>query len=113
MSDRLKWNGTQFPLAVPGIGKLSQPHRTPHMQRKLADIQLWQRSLASLIRSGLFERADTSELNGLHTVVGIYGDGTTSAALAKYADARRAHDAASLTNVFAGGADRSVPIESN
>jgi hypothetical protein len=71
------------------------------MTTKLADIQLWQRSLASLIRSGLFQRADTGELNGLHTVVGIYSDGTRSAPLAKYADARRARDAANLSNHLA------------
>jgi hypothetical protein len=41
------------------------------MSTKLGGIQLWQRNLASLIRSGLFQRADTGELNGLHTVVGI------------------------------------------
>jgi hypothetical protein len=82
------------------------------MAMKLADIQLWQRNLASLIRSGLFQRADTGELNGLHTVVGIYTDGTTSAPLAKYGDARRAKDAATLTNLLAGP-ERSAPIESN
>ena len=80
------------------------------MTMKLADTQLWQRNLASLIRSGLFTRAETGELNGLHTVIGIYGDGTSSAPLAKYADARRALDAAHLANTLArsGG-----PIESN
>jgi hypothetical protein len=71
------------------------------MATKLADIQLWQRNLASLIRSGLFTRATTGELHGLHTVVGVYGDGTSSAPLAKYADARRAQDAADLANHLA------------
>lgn len=71
------------------------------MIAKLADIQLWQRNLASLIRSGLFTRAETSESNGLYTVVGIYGDGSHSAPLAKYADARRAWDAADLANHLA------------
>lgn len=71
------------------------------MIAKLADIQLWQRNLASLIRSGLFTRAETGESNGLHTVVGIYGDGSHSAPLAKYADARRALDAADLANHLA------------
>jgi len=80
------------------------------MTTKLADIQLWQRNLASLIRSGLFQRAETGELHGLYTVVGIYSDGTCSAPLAKYADARRAMDAAHLTNRLAE-AGRS--IESN
>jgi len=71
------------------------------MQTKLAETQLWQQNLASLIRSGLFLRADTSELHGLHTVIGVYGDGTHSAPLAKYADARRAYDAANLANTIA------------
>jgi len=71
------------------------------MIAKLADIQLWQRNLASLIRSGLFKRAETGESHGLHTVVGVYGDGTTSAPLAKYADARRALDAADIANQLA------------
>jgi len=80
------------------------------MATKLAEIQLWQRNLASLIRSGLFTRAATGELHGLHTVVGVYGDGTSSAPLAKYADARRATDAADLANHLAGG---KRPVESN
>jgi len=71
------------------------------MLAKLADTQLWQRNLASLIRSGLFSRAETGENHGLHTVVGVYGDGTYSAPLAKYADARRADDAAFLVNQLA------------
>ncbi len=71
------------------------------MTTKLADIQLWQRNLASLIRSGLFKRAETGELHGLYTVVGIYGDGKASAPLAKYADSRRALDAANLANHLA------------
>lgn len=79
------------------------------MTTKLADIQLWQRNLASLIRSGLFTRAETSELNGLFTVVGIYGDGKASAPLAKYADRRRADDAAYLANHLASS-DRLVEV---
>jgi len=71
------------------------------MIAKLADIQLWQRNLASLIRSGLFTRAETGETNGLFTVVGVYGDGTRSAPLAKYADSRRATDAADVANSLA------------
>lgn len=71
------------------------------MSAKLADIQLWQRNLASLIRSGMFTKADTAELHGLFTVVGVYGDGTFSAPLAKYADSRRAQDAAALINRIA------------
>ena len=71
------------------------------MTTKLADTQLWQQNMASLIRSGLFARAITGELNGLHTVVGVYTDETTSAPLAKYSDARRASDAADLVNQLA------------
>ena len=71
------------------------------MTAKLADTQLWQRNLASLIRSGLFTRAEIGENHGLYTVVGVYGDGTFSAPLAKYADARRASDAAFLANQLA------------
>ena len=71
------------------------------MLTKLADTQLWQQNLASLIRSGLFRRAETGECHGLYTVVGIYSDETVSAPLAKYADARRASDAANLVNQLA------------
>ncbi|RUL87393.1 hypothetical protein [Tautonia sociabilis] len=62
-------------------------------KKQLSDVQLWQRNLASLIRSGLFVRADLGESNGLHTIVGVYGDGSVSAPMAKYADFRRAEDA--------------------
>jgi hypothetical protein len=80
------------------------------MTTKLADTQLWQQNAASLIRSGLFKRAETGELNGLFTVVGIYSDDTFSAPLAKYADSRRALDAANLVNQLA----KSRPlVESN
>jgi hypothetical protein len=71
------------------------------MLAKLADTQLWQQNLASLIRSGLFKRAETGEFHGLYTVVGIYSDESVSAPLAKYADARRASDAADLVNQLA------------
>ncbi len=73
------------------------------MLTKLADTQLWQQNAASLIRSGLFRRAETGELHGLYTVVGIYSDETCSAPLAKYSDSRRAHDAANLVNQLAKG----------
>jgi len=73
------------------------------MTTKLAETQLWQQNMASLIRSGLFSRAMTGECNGLHTVVGVYSDETTSAPLAKYSDARRATDAANLVNQLAKG----------
>ncbi len=68
------------------------------MTAKLADTSLWQRNLASLIRSGLFTRAETGESHGLYTVLGVYTDGTFSAPLAKYADVRRAEDAVLLVN---------------
>jgi hypothetical protein len=68
------------------------------MTAKLAETQLWQYNLASLIRSGLFLRAETGELNGLYTVVGIYKDETCSAPMAKYSEYRRAMDAANLVN---------------
>jgi hypothetical protein len=71
------------------------------MTTKLADTQLWQRNMASLIRSGLFSRAVTGEFIGLHTVVGVYIDETTSAPLAKYSDLRRAIDAVNLVNQLA------------
>jgi len=71
------------------------------MTTKLAETQLWQRNLASLIRSGLFQRADIGRANGLFTVVGVYGDGSHSAPLAKYSDSRRATDAAETANLMA------------
>jgi len=71
------------------------------MTAKLAETQLWQHNLVSLIRSGLFLRAETREWHGLFTVVGVYTDETTSAPLAKYSDPRRATDAATLVNRLA------------
>jgi hypothetical protein len=71
------------------------------MSAKLAETQHWQRNLASLIRSGLFLRAETGRTNGLFTVVGIYGDGSHSAPLAKYSDQRRAADACDIVNMLA------------
>jgi hypothetical protein len=71
------------------------------MTTKIAETQLWQQNLASLIRSGLFSRAATGELNGLFTVVGVYADETRSAPLAKYSDPRRATCAATLINRLA------------
>ena len=59
----------------------------------IAETTLWQRNLASLIRSGLFQKAEVVGLRGLHAIVGVYGDGSHSAPLAKYADPRRAADA--------------------
>jgi hypothetical protein len=83
--------------------------RVTLMTARLAEIQLWQRNLASLVRSGLFSRAATQSHHGLHTVVGIYPDGTHSAVMAKYADLRRAEDAADLINRLAA----ELPRESN
>lgn len=77
------------------------------MGAKLADTQLWQRNLASLIRSGLFKRAKIHAAHGLFTVVGVYGDESLSAPLAKYSDERRASDAADLANLLATSEDRS------
>jgi hypothetical protein len=71
------------------------------MSAILSETQLWQKNLASLIRSGLYQRAETGILRGLHTVVGVYQDGTHSAPLAKFADKRRAVDAADLANHLA------------
>ncbi len=66
------------------------------MTTKIAETSLWQQNLASLIRSGLFHRAEVVGLKGLHAVVGVYGDGSYSAPLAKYADPRRAEDSLSV-----------------
>ncbi len=71
------------------------------MTALLAETQLWQQNLASLIRSGLFSRAATGQAHGLFTVVGVYTDETCSAPLAKYSDLRRAADAANLVNRIA------------
>ena len=80
------------------------------MTAKLAETQLWQQNLASLIRSGLFSRAVTGEAHGLFTVVGVYKDEMCSAPLAKYSDLRRAADAANLVNRIALVQG---PVESN
>ena len=80
------------------------------MTARLAETQLWQQNLASLIRSGLFSKAARGEANGLFTVVGIYTDETCSAPLAKYVDLRRAADAATLVNRIA---QVQGPVESN
>ncbi len=77
------------------------------MGAKLAETQLWQQNLASLIRSGLFTKAETGQSHGLFMVFGVYGDGTHSAPLAKYSDERRAADAAELANFLARSEDRS------
>lgn len=71
------------------------------MTAKLAETQLWQQNLASLIRSRLFSKAATRQMHGLYTVVGVYADETCSAPLAKYSDLARAVDAANLVNRLA------------
>ncbi|QDV37604.1 hypothetical protein [Tautonia plasticadhaerens] len=77
---------------------------------KMTDTALWQRNLASLIRSGLFVRAEVAEYRGLYAVVGLYSDGSHSAPLAKYADRRRADDALALVHRMA---DPGIPAEVN
>jgi hypothetical protein len=80
------------------------------MTAKLVEIQLWQRNLASLIRSGLFSKAEIKPVHGLYTIVGLYGDGSYSAPLAKYADLRRAEDSVFLVTQLA---QAESPIETN
>jgi len=80
------------------------------MTARLVETQLWQQNLASLIRSGLFSRAETREMHGLYAVVGVYPDNSYSAPLAKYSDIRRAVDAANLANHLA---TLKRPTESN
>jgi hypothetical protein len=80
------------------------------MTTKLAEITLWQRNLASLIRSGLLDRAEIVQVQCLFLVVGVYEDGAHSAPLAKYANRRRAEDALTLVqNLIASG----FPVEDN
>jgi hypothetical protein len=80
------------------------------MTTKLAEAALWQANLASLIRSGLFDRAEVVEVRGLHAVVGVYGDGSHSAPLAKYGDRRRAEGALAVVRRMA---DPGMPAEVN
>ena len=80
------------------------------MTTKFAETTLWQRNLASLIRSGLFQRAEVAMLRGLHAVVGVYGDGSHSAPLAKYADPRRAEDALMIVSRLS---KPGIPAEAN
>jgi hypothetical protein len=77
---------------------------------KLAEITLWQRNLASLIRSGLYQRAAVVEAQGLFVVVGVYDDGSQSAPLAKYSDRRRARDAMDLVENLV---ELGLPVETN
>ncbi len=71
---------------------------------------LWQRNLASLIRTGLFTRAEVVEVKGLHAVVGVYPDGSHSAPLAKYGVRRRAEEAAAVARRLA---EPAVGVEVN
>jgi hypothetical protein len=80
------------------------------MMTLFAETTLWQRNLASLIRSGLLSRAEVVGLKGLHAVVGVYGDGSHSAPVAKYADPLRAEAAVALVLRLA---EPVVPVESN
>ena len=80
------------------------------MTTKLAETTLWQHHLACLIRSCLFERAEVVVVRGLHVVVGVYGDGTHSAPLAKYADRRRAEDALAVVGRLS---EPGIPAEAN
>jgi hypothetical protein len=72
-----------------------------NMTAMIAEAQIWQQHLASLIRPGLFSWASTGELKGLFTVVGVYADEIGSAPLAKYSDLTRATCAATLINRLA------------
>jgi hypothetical protein len=80
------------------------------MTMKLAEITLWQRNLASMIRTGVYRRAEIIEAQCLFMVVGIDDDGARSAALAKYGDRRRAEDALNLVlNLI----ESEPPVEAN
>jgi hypothetical protein len=80
------------------------------MTTKLAEITLWQRSLASMIQSGLYLRAAIIEVSNLFMVVGVYDDGSHSASLAKYSDRRRAEDALNLVQNLV---EIGLPVETN
>ena len=80
------------------------------MMTILTETTLWQRNLASLIRSGLFDRAEVMRFKGLETVVGVYKDGSFSAPLAKYGDRRRAEDAVGVVRQLV---DHTVPASVN
>jgi hypothetical protein len=80
------------------------------MTTNISQATLWQRKLASLIRSGLFKRAELAQARGLHVIVGVYGDDRLSAPLAKFADRLRAEDA---LNVIQHLADPLIPAGLN
>ena len=72
------------------------------MTTLFAETTLWQKNLASLIRSGLFDRAAVVALRGLYAVVGVYRDGSHSAPLAKYGDRQRADRALAVVAGLVG-----------
>jgi hypothetical protein len=80
------------------------------MTTLFSETTLWQQNLASLIRSGLFLRAEVVGLRGLNAIVGVYADGSHSAPLAKYSDLHRADDALDLIHRLAKS---TVPVEAN
>jgi hypothetical protein len=80
------------------------------MTTMIAETTLWQRNLASLIRSGLFQRAEVIPYKGLHAIVGIYRDGSPSAPMAKYSEKRRADDSVAVIRHLA---EPPVPVEVN
>ncbi len=80
------------------------------MTTMIAETTLWQRNLASLIRSGLFRTVEVTPYKGLHAVVGVYEDGSHSAPLAKYSETRRA---AYARNQVLHLAEPVVPVEAN
>jgi hypothetical protein len=80
------------------------------MTATIAETTLWQRNLASLIRSGLFLKAEVAPIKGLHAVVGVYGDGSHSAPLAQYGDRRRAEDAVAIVHHIA---EPALAVEAN
>ncbi len=80
------------------------------MSLKLDEPKLWQHKAASLIRSGLLERAEIVAAGGLFRIVGVYGDGTRSAPLAKYADRLRAEDALHVVGCLTAAG---LPVDGN
>jgi hypothetical protein len=77
-------------------GTIRNRRRRFAMTAMIAETTLWQRNLASLIRSGLFHKAEVIAYKGLHAIVGVYDDGSYSAPLAQYGDPRRAEDALAI-----------------
>jgi hypothetical protein len=80
------------------------------MTTTMSETTLWQRNLASLIRSGLLAKAEVINLKGLYAVVGVYGDGTHSAPLAKYSNRFRAEGTVAVVQKLVAP---SVPVELN